>query len=137
MATRTDIRNEIVKALKTVPTFSNHVFAGRRRSIPRANLPACCVYIEDETKELDSIGRPRTFERQMTVVYEIYSAETSGSYDELDDLCAACEAALLLDETLGGYVEKILPASDQYEISEDGDHSGVFSESRAVVTYVE
>ena len=137
MAIRTDLRNSIITALKTVAAFESRVYTGRRRSLPRANLPACCVYVEQEEKELASTGSPRTFRRELTVVYEIYSSDTAGDYTELDTLCKACETALMSDETLGGNALGILPLSDAYEISEEGDPSGTFSECRAMVEYID
>ena len=137
MATRTTLRNTLVTNIKTVAAFSDRVYAGRRRSLPRASLPACCVYMEQEEKELANIASTRTFMREMTVVLEIYSSDTAGDYTELDTLCAAVETAVLADETLNGLAMEIMPVSDQYEISEDGDFSGAFCESLYVVRYLD
>jgi hypothetical protein len=137
MSARTDIRNAVITALETITAFDGNVFAGRRRSIARADLPACCVYVEEETKDLASTNPTRTFLRELTLVCEIYSSDTSADYAELDTLCKAAETALLADESLGGSALETLPVSDQYEISEEGDYSGVFSESRFLVRYVD
>lgn len=136
MTARTQIRNAIVAALVADGSFSTRVYPGRRRSIPRASLPACCVYVEQEEKELGGINQPYEFIRTLTIVLEIYSAETNTDTAALDTLCLDVEAALLADETLSGLALSLLPLSDAYQISEEGDHSGTFSESRYAVQYV-
>lgn len=137
MSVRTDLRNTVVTNLLGIAAFADNVYPGRRRSIPRADLPAACVYVESESKDLSNTNQPRTFLRELVVNIEIFSSDTAGDYAELDTLCKSVETALLADEDLGGAALEIMPLSDEYEISEEGDHSGVFALSKYVIRYVD
>jgi len=139
MATkRTEIRNAVVDALKTIDAFNGRVFPGRRRTLAQYDLPAACVYVEGEEKELLSMDKPRKLDRELTLIYEIFIPTAPvADYDLLDTLCKAAEDALLEDETLGGLVSYVFPESDKYEISEEGDYAGAYSQSRAVISYIE
>lgn len=125
----------MVAKVKTVAAFGNRVYASRRRTLPRGGMPACCVYVESEQKELSHMGSPPVFERRLTVVREIFAEATNRNTDQLDALCEAVEAALLADETLGGLCLHIRPEADEYELSEEGGSPAGVATCRDMVTY--
>jgi len=138
MSTRTDIRNA-VKTISEAVSGITTVYIGRRRTIPASALPALCIYIEEEEKELNSMATPRTFVRQMAITSELHATAASAQAAEelLDTLTAARETAILADETLTGLVESIFPASDEYNIDEEGSRPAAVAICRDVVIYVE
>lgn len=120
MSSRSDIRAAIATIAESLPSIKS-VFIGRRRTIQPHQLPAACVYVEREAKELNSIQSPRSFRRELTVVTEFHIRADSPEAAELalDGLCAERDAALLANESLDGCAFSALPVSDQYEISEE------------------
>lgn len=138
MPTRTDIRAAVETLTEGLAGITT-VYRGRKRSIPSDALPAACIYIEREEKELDTIGTPRTFQRALTIVTEIHVQANSAEAAEnlLDTYTAAREDAVLADETLGGSVESIFPQSDDYELSEEGQRPGGVATCTDLVIYVE
>lgn len=120
MPARTDIRNAVKTILEAIAGITT-VYIGRHRAIPPETLPAACVYINREDRELETIGSPREFARRLEMVTEIHAQanDTKALEELLDTLCAARETAILADETLGGLVETIEPESDEYTLEEE------------------
>jgi hypothetical protein len=125
MSTRTDIR-DFYAALYAGLDGIDTVYRGRRRHIPENALPAVCVYVESEEKGPGQIGGSDMMERRLSVVSEIHVNGTNLQTVEetLDTLCAAREAALFADETLGGLVLDTAPQSDEYTINDEGRRPG-------------
>lgn len=134
------IRTDIRKALKTIyeaqPGITT-VYLGRRRTIPQAALPAICIYVEDEEKQVAYAEKPRVFDRRLDIVSEIHvqAADPQAVEELLDLLCDVREAAVLADETLGGLVTEIVPVSDGYDVDESGSRPAAVAECRDRVLY--
>jgi hypothetical protein len=138
MPARTEIRTALETIYEELSGIAT-VYIGRRRSIPAAALPAVCIYIDEEEKELSSTGKPRVFQREMSLVSEIHvnAANAQEAEELLDTLAAAREAAILADETLGGLVEYILPKADVYDIDEEGQRPAAVAACTDAVLYVD
>lgn len=136
MSTRTSIRSAIVTLCEGIDGIAT-VYAGRRRTIPETALPAICVYVEGEEKQLSSISTPRVYERQLTVTCEIHAQGNSPDAVEaaLDGYCSDREDALLADETLGGLAIRTTLSSDEYEVDEDARRPAAVAICRDVILY--
>jgi hypothetical protein len=132
---RTEIRDAVVAAINTIGAFGGRVHASRRRTLPRGGLPACCIYVEAEEKELSHMAPAPVFERRLKVVREIFTEAGDRNAGQLDELCALSEAALLADETLGGLCMHIRPESDEYDMSEEGAAPAAVAVCRDTATY--
>jgi len=136
MPTRTDIREALKGIYEGVADFEK-VYLGRRRSIDPRDMPAICIYFEEEEKELAHIGTPRVFDREAKISSEIHVQGADAEVVEalLDDLCEKREAAVLADETLSGLVEFIQPTGDDYDIEHDGKDVAAVAKCADAVRY--
>ncbi len=138
MSPRTDIRTALQTVIQTLEGISSaSVLIGRHRSIPPAKLPAICIYTETEEKQTAAIGHPREIDRQFSAQIEIHLRATTPAEAEtgLDAWCEKLETALLADESLGGLTREIIPQSDQYMISEEGERPAAVALCQYLVVY--
>ncbi len=138
MPMKTDIRNAVRDLLKPIPDFTI-ITTGRRRSIPAADLPAVCIYVDNEQIELFSTGHPRQFNRRLTIATEIHLQDQTAEALEtqLDRLTNLREDAILSDETLGGLVAQNLPESIEYRLVEEGHRPAAVAICRDQALYFE
>lgn len=111
------------RIISEMPTDFEEVSIGRRTAIPRAKLPACCIYTDGEEIEVMTVSSPRILERRLDLKIKIVVAEGSGSLadDVLDALAYSVEDALTSSDKLGiSYVENIIPAEWEVEAEEEG-----------------
>jgi hypothetical protein len=97
---RTQIRDEIVTRLLTLPGLSGRVQASRVYTAQKT--PFVIVYTATEEAQSDVIARPSQSQRQLTVRIEIYSKAGSDIFDtQIDNLCEQIEPEL--DTTIGKF----------------------------------
>lgn len=97
---RTQIRDEIVARLKTLPGLSGRVQASRVYAAQQS--PFVIVYTATEEAISDVIGRPSVSQRNLTVNIEIYSKAGSDQFDsQIDNICEVIEPEL--DTTVGKF----------------------------------
>lgn len=135
MATRTQIRDAIKAVAESIDGITT-VYVGRRRAIPESKLPAACVYVEREIKELDRLGSDENA-RRLEIITEIHlQANTAEAVEEeLDTLCAARETAMLADAALDALIFDITFVEDEYQAVEDVRRPAGVALCRDALTY--
>lgn len=99
MHKRQAIRDAVKARLSEVPL---RVFGSRVYPMGQTELPGVLVYTRNETILTATMGRPRTQERSLSLVIEIYVRGVDNFDDVLDDIAADVEAAVTEDVTWDG-----------------------------------
>lgn len=103
---RTQIRDAIVSALTAVTDAEDRVLKARAGPLPQTELPALCVYTDDEPVDGEHRTAPREYKRRLSVKVEAWADLTGvGDLDAvLDDLALDIEFAMDADVWFGGCV---------------------------------
>lgn len=102
MHERKDIRDAIVAALVAAgASFGSRVFPSRNPPLRTAELPAVCVYTDDEAVDRASWSTaPRELTRTVNVAVEAWARATDDIEDVLDALALEVETAMDADLNL-------------------------------------
>lgn len=118
---RTQIRQAVVTLLTGASPAGNRVYASRVYPLDEARLPALLVFSNQEVVNEQSLTRPRTQLRQLSLTVEGY-VKAQGNVDETtDSLALAVEKAIAADPTLGGLVKDAVLDTTETQLSGDGD----------------
>ena len=110
---RKQIRDALVAAVTGLATTGSRVFPSRVHPLPKDLEPSLLVYAMRETSAGDTMGRPITLERTVTIAVEAVVKESTTADDTLDQVAAEVEAAVGGDPHLGGIVlDTVLTETD-------------------------
>ena len=103
------VRQQIRESLATVITglVSTGENVYQSRVYPHDQLPCLSIYTRDETAEHDSVSRPRSSRRELSLTIEIRAKQSADVDDKIDQISAEVEAAVSADITLGGISKDI------------------------------
>lgn len=94
------IRQVVAATLVNATAATDRVFTTRMNPVRMPELPALCIYSEDERVTPDSQKTfPRELERRLEIVVEGYVGLTDQIDDELDDLAEQVEKLMHADPT--------------------------------------
>lgn len=116
---RKTIRDNLKTALTGLTTTGNNISASRVYAI--RTLPAIILYTLTEESSYATIGLPRTVERVLNVVAEIYVKGSSGYDDQIDQISLEIEEAIYADVTLGGIAKDTRLTGLDVQFRGDGD----------------
>jgi hypothetical protein len=125
MHERQSIRDAIVAALATAvddefPTAAGaRVYKARKNPLRLGDLPAICVYTDDEAIE-KSNEAPRELKRIVRVAVDCWVRASENVDDDLDDLALEVETAMDADLSLDRNAFDSMLASTEIGISPDG-----------------
>lgn len=118
---RTQIRQAVVTLLKGNTSAGNNVFEARVYALDDPKLPALLVYTKQETVGEQTIGYPRTQQRELQLTVEAY-VKARGKVDEdTDTLALEIEQLIAADPSLGGLVRDIALDTTETQFSDDGE----------------
>lgn len=97
---RKAIRQRVIALLTdAIPAVGARVFKTRVHPLHTGEVPAICVYTLRETSQDGDLEG--TLDREAGLAIDLYARDREAPDDELDDLCAAVEALMKADKTLG------------------------------------
>lgn len=133
---RQQIRDRVATLVTGLPVTGANVYKMRRYALDDAKLPAICVYSNDETSSLITIGT-RTLSRVINIIVDIVikGASTAVS-DTLDGICVSAEEAIAADFTLNGLAKSCILTGTEININVEGESSVASARLVYVVEYV-
>lgn len=117
---RKQIRDALATAVTGLATTGANVYTSRVYPISSASLPALLVYTKEETSEYLTLTQPRTIDRTLSAVIEIYVQGNTTYDDTIDSIAAEIETALD-DVTLSGIAKDLTITSFSSDFSGDPD----------------
>lgn len=133
---RQQIRDRVATLVTGLPVTGANVYKMRRYALDDAKLPAICVYSNDESSTLITVGT-RTLRRVINIVVDIVikGASTVVS-DTLDGICVSAEEAIAADFTLNGLAKSCILSGTEININVEGENSVASARLVYVVEYV-
>jgi hypothetical protein len=127
---RQQIREQVATTLTGLDLTGSNVFQSRIFTIEESKLPCICVYTTSETSEPITMTPPRSIEKVLDLVIEVYVK--SSNYDtDLDEIVHDIKEKMYTDRLINNL------AKDSYLISQDLNYNGEGDKSiaTAVLTY--
>ena len=104
--------------LTCLSTTGSNVFQSHVYPLENADLPALCIYTQDEEIEVGAMGNPRVCHSTMTLIVDGYAQTSSNLDDQLDQIGKEVQVAMAGDIDINNLVK------DSYLSSVDISYSG-------------
>ena len=104
--------------LTGLSTTGSNVFQSHVYPLENADLPALCIYTQDEEIEVGAMGDPRVCHSTMTLIVDGYAQTSSNLDDQLDQIGIEVQVAMAGDIYIYNLVK------DSYLSSVDISYSG-------------
>ena len=104
--------------LTGLSTTGSNVFQSHVYPLENADLPALCIYTQDEEIEVGAMGDPRVCHSTMTLIVDGYAQTSSNLDDQLDQIGKEVQVAMSGDVDINNLVK------DSYLSSVDISYSG-------------
>ena len=98
---RRRIRERAASTLGSLSTTGSRVFQSRLYPMESAGLPGLCIYTNNETVDIASVGSTRTLFRELNLIVEGYASASTDVEDTLDQIGMEVEVAMQGDIYLG------------------------------------
>ena len=115
---RRQIRERVATMLTGLSTTGSNVFQSHVYPLENADLPALCIYTQDEEIEVGAMGDPRVCHSTMTLIVDGYAQTSSNLDDQLDQIGKEVQVAMAGDTDINNLV------IDSYLSSVDISYSG-------------
>ena len=115
---RRQIRERVATMLTGLSTTGSNVFQSHVYPLENADLPALCIYTQDEEIEVGAMGDPRVCHSTMTLIVDGYAQTSSNLDDQLDQIGKEVQVAMAGDVDINNLVK------DSYLSSVDISYSG-------------
>lgn len=115
---RRQIRERVATMLTGLSTTGSNVFQSHVYPLENADLPALCIYTQDEEIEVGAMGDPRVCHSTMTLIVDGYAQTSSNLDDQLDQIGKEVQVAMAGDIDINNLVK------DSYLSSVDISYSG-------------
>ena len=115
---RRQIRERVATMLTGLSTTGRNVFQSNVYPLENADLPALCIYTQDEEIEVGAMGDPRVCHSTMTLNVDGYAQTSSNLDDQLDQIGKEVQVAMAGDIDINNLVK------DSYLSSVDISYSG-------------
>ena len=126
---RRRIRERAASTLGSLSTTGSMVYQSRIYPMETASLPGLCIYTNDESVDIASIGSTRTLFRELNLMVEGYASASSNLEDALDQIGMEVEVAMSGDIKLNNL------AMDSRLTNVEVSLSGEESSSTGVIRY--
>jgi len=133
---RKTIRDALTSTLTGLATTGSNVYQTRVYPLAESRLPGLAIYTKNEETTYETINKPRTLGRDLTLVVEAYVKGTSGYDNTLDDIAKEIEVAVYNDVTLNGICKDVMITSFDADFSGEGDQPVAFATIEIVANYV-
>ena len=94
---RRQIRERVATTLTGLSTTGSNVFQSRIYPMESAGLPGLCVYTQEESVGIQSMGGTRNVSRDLTLIIEGYASASSNIDDTMDAIGKEVEVAMAGD----------------------------------------
>ena len=102
---RRQIRERVaVNMLTGLTTTGSNVFQSHVYPLEVADLPALCVYTQDEEIEIGAMGDPRVCHSTLTLMVDGYAQDSTSLDDELDEIGKEVQVAMASDVDINNLV---------------------------------
>ena len=122
---RQQIRERVATTLTGLNTTGNNVFQSRIYNIEESKLPCLCIYTVSETSEPISMSPPRSIEKALDLIVEIYTKGQNSSID-LDAIVKDVKTKMYSDRLINNL------AKDSYLITQELNYNGEGDKNIAV-----
>lgn len=117
---RKTIRDAVVTIL-TNASVAATISRSRVYPIPAGTTTIALVYTNSESIVQTTLTAPRKFERELILVVEVVTRDSSDLDDGIDTLCKNVENAIGASNTLGGVVKDCILIDTQVTLDFSGD----------------
>ena len=117
---RRQIRERVATTLTGLSTTGSNVFQSRIYPMESAGLPGLCVYTQEESVGIQSMGGTRNVSRDLTLIIEGYASASSNIDDTMDAIGKEVEVAMSGDIKLNNLAQDSYLTSVEITLSGDG-----------------
>ena len=117
---RRQIRERVATTLTGLSTTGSNVFQSRIYPMESAGLPGLCVYTQEESVGIQSMGGTRNVSRDLTLIIEGYASASSNIDDTMDAIGKEVEVAMAGDIDINNLAQDSYLSSVEITLSGDG-----------------
>lgn len=117
---RQQIREQVATTLTGLNTTGNNVFQSRIYNIEESKLPCLCIYTVSETSEPISMSPPRSIEKVLDLVIEIYTKGQNSATD-LDAVVKDVKTKMYSDRLINNLAKDSYLSTQELTYNGEGD----------------
>jgi hypothetical protein len=117
---RQQIREQVATTLTGLNTTGNNVFQSRIYNIEESKLPCLCIYTVSETSEPISMSPPRSIEKVLEIVVEIY-IKGQNSATDLDAVVKDVKTKMYSDRLINNLAKDSYLSTQELTYNGEGD----------------
>ena len=117
---RQQIRERVATTLTGLDTTGNNVFQSRIYNIEESKLPCICIYTVSETSEPISMSPPRSIEKVLDLVVEIYIKGLNSASD-LETVLKEVKEKMFTDRLINNLAKDSYLTTQELTYNGEGD----------------
>ena len=117
---RQQIREQVATTLTGLDTIGNNVFQSRIYDIEESKLPCLCVYTTEESSEPISMSPPRSIEKILNLVIEVYVKGQNSSSD-LETILKEVKEKMFTDRLINNLAKDSYLTTQELTYNGEGD----------------
>ena len=117
---RQQIREQVATTLTGLDTTGNNVFPSRIYDIEESKLPCLCVYTTEESSEPISMSPPRSIEKVLDLVIEVY-IKGQNSATDLDAVVKEDKETMYTDRLINNLAKHSYLTTQELTYNGEGD----------------
>tara|TARA_E500000178_G_C16931587_1_gene711971 strand:+ start:214 stop:645 length:432 start_codon:yes stop_codon:yes gene_type:complete len=117
---RQQIRERVATTLTGLDTTGNNVFQSRIYNIEESKLPCICIYTVSETSEPISMSPPRSIEKVLDLVIEVY-IKGQNSATDLDAVVKEVKEKMFTDRLINNLAKDSYLTTQELTYNGEGD----------------
>ena len=117
---RRQIRERVATTLTGLSTTGSNVFQSRIYPMESAGLPGLCVYTQEESVGIQSMGGTRNVSRDLPLIIEGYACASSNIDDTMDAIGKEVEVAMAGDIDINNLAQDSYLSGVEITLSGDG-----------------
>ncbi len=117
---RQQIREQVATTLTGLDTTGNNVFQSRIYNIEESKLPCICIYTVSETSEPISMSPPRSIEKVLDLVIEVY-IKGQNSATDLDAVVKEVKETMYTDRLINNLAKDSYLTTQELTYNGEGD----------------
>ena len=117
---RRQIRERVATTLTGLSTTGSNVFQSRIYPMESAGLPGLCVYTQEESVGIQSMGGTRNVSRDLTLIIEGYASASLNIDDTMDAIGKEVEVAMAGDIEINNLAQDSYLSGVEITLSGDG-----------------
>ena len=117
---RQQIRERVATTLTGLDTTGNNVFQSRIYNIEESKLPCICIYTVSESSEPISMSPPRSIEKVLDLVVEIYIKGLNSASD-LETVLKEVKEKMFTDRLINNLAKDSYLSSQELTYNGEGD----------------